>query len=314
MISSQLFSLEESQLIHSSFTIITAFKQQNKAHKTYRLCLVRVSCFCGGECLTFRVWFLARGISAGNQSTHRFQPETQQHLKVCPQIHTNRMQDKFIAGKCSINEKTFNNGLEIFKKLQQRSASNGGWTSKDKNGIYGIVLQHVNTTNKDLIYIGSYNRMNYIAAPKLDRCSEQYYTIRKIFENGIWPTKHRSTYASIACTMVKNNKKIKFMKIENLGFDPRIVEGVVKMTEILSNGTIYPNLANQQVEFQFDNRELKDIFQTNENIIDFAVFMTECLLTDNENTQVSLPNDMDDTQIDDSMESCLDESLIIYSY
>lgn len=81
----------------------------------------------------------------------------QQHLKVRPQIHINRMQDKFIAGKCSINEKTFNNGLEIFKKkIQQRSASNGKWTSKGKSGIYGIVLQDVNTTNKDLIYIGSY--------------------------------------------------------------------------------------------------------------------------------------------------------------
>lgn len=142
-----------------------------------------------------------------------------------------------------------------------------------------------------------------------------YPIIRKIFKNGIWPTKrrNRSTYASIACTMLKNNKKIKFMKLENLGFDPRIVEGVVKMTEILSNGTIYPNLTNQQVEFQFDNRELKDIFQANENIVDFGVYMTECLLTDHEN-QVSLPIDMDDTQIDDSIESCLDTSLSDYSY
>lgn len=72
--------------------------------------------------------------------------------------------------------------------------------------------------------------------------------------------------------MIKNGKKIKFVKIENLGFDPRIVESVVKMTEILSNGAIFPNLANQQIEIHFDDRELRNIFKKNENIIDFALF------------------------------------------
>lgn len=117
----------------------------------------------------------------------------------------------------------------------------------------------------------------------LRRVSTYPWLISKVFQSGDMRLLHikgelQAYQHSILSKLIEMDKMAEFFTIQKLGYDPKIIEGTLKLTEIISNRAIFPHMVNRKFEIEFDHPELRDIFGTTEDIVDFSLFIVYCLI------------------------------------
>lgn len=89
----------------------------------------------------------------------------------------------------------------------------------------------------------------------------------------------RSPHSKILLSkLIELDQMVEFFTIQNLNYDPKIIEGALKLTEIVSNREIFPHLVNRKFENAVDQAKVRHIFKTTEDLIDFSLFISHCLV------------------------------------
>lgn len=85
-------------------------------------------------------------------------------------------------------------------------------------------------------------------------------------------------YQAVVKKMLEHDKPLKSITIQNLGYDPKIVEGAIKMAEIISKRTVFPHLINRKFEVAIEQPTVRCIFVCLQDYIDFARFIVHNML------------------------------------
>ena len=177
-------------------------------------------------------------------------------------IHISRISDKFISDG-EISQSQFENGLDIHKKLQENFKSSKWVTDTTRtNGLYGLFLDqnYSKLKHADVVYFGSTNAKNN---RKIKRTTHYSYAISRVFKSGDLSTIKGQLVQHCAKFFEKilsKDRPLQYIVIFNLGYNPKIVEGALKIAEIISNRTIFPDLTNRKFECEVDDPALRHIF------------------------------------------------------
>lgn len=71
---------------------------------------------------------------------------------------------------------------------------------------------------------------------------------------------------------------LKYITIQDLGYDPNLIEASIEIAEVASNRSLFQRVVNQKFEHCIDNRNLRYIFQTTDDMVDFAKFIVYCMV------------------------------------
>lgn len=205
----------------------------------------------------------------------------EKHLKTVTefQIQISRISENFVGVPGGLSQKQWENGLDIHRKLIQhfKNQYTANACSDKSIGVYGLFLKPDDrkTSVNDMAYVGSHNFIVSIENSKFKRVGSYSTEIVKVFKSG--HLNHNRTYHlhPLFAKIVEADKAIEYMTIPDLRYDPKIIEGAVKIAQIAKNHNAFENLVNRRFETQFDKPNLRYIFKTIDDICDFAMFIVE---------------------------------------
>lgn len=66
---------------------------------------------------------------------------------------------------------------------------------------------------------------------------------------------------------------LEFITAQNFGYNPKVIEGAIKIAQFVSNRTLLPDIVNRKFETAIDEPKLRHIFTSTDDIVCFAQFV-----------------------------------------
>lgn len=169
------------------------------------------------------------------------------------------------TGSDWMNEQEFNNGLAIHNALKTHYKS-VKIEKKDKiNGIYGLFSKNQNETDEySALYFGQYEKPNKSIATSLKRVLHYPWIINRVFESGNLKIVEKGTvhmYYPMFRKLIETDIPLKYITIQDMGYDPKLIEASIEIAEVVSNRSLFPHVVNRKFEHCIDNHNLRYIFQ-----------------------------------------------------
>lgn len=165
------------------------------------------------------------------------------------------------------------------------------------HGFYGIFANGNSPELKDLLYDGSYKRKTFVLSKSLERVEEHSNKIAKAFSTQDFSfmdsnKKQRTMYMKLFEKIIENDLPIHFITIKDLPYPGTVIESCVKITQLITERKMFPQMVNIAIDTDADSSELRHIFKSNADIVDFAFFAMHNLLSNVQQTFIHTRADM----------------------
>lgn len=80
-------------------------------------------------------------------------------------------------------------------------------------------------------------------------------------------------YFAIFTRIIEKGMALEFITAQNFGYNPKVIEGAIKIPQIVSNRTLIPDIVNRKFETAIDEPKLRHIFTSTDDIVCFAQFV-----------------------------------------